>query len=139
MVWRSFGERSATDLPMPIGFGKCAAFPEPGNGRSVVLFWPCGQKSLFICQGGMKVISEEKRIWAEGLLRKKSEELGRLPKKEDFDEITRSRIKAILGPWPRALEAAGLKAAKSEKKPKKRRRSGRARKKQESEQKEDLQ
>ena len=32
----------------------------------------------------------------------------RLPKKEDFDEATRSRIKAYLGPWPRALEAAGL-------------------------------
>ena len=56
--------------------------------------------------------SEEKKSWAEELLRQKNVELGRLPRKDDFDEATRSRIKAFLGPWPRALEAAGLKAAK---------------------------
>ena len=55
---------------------------------------------------------DEKKSWAEELLRQKSGELGRLPKKEDFDEVTRSRIKAFLGPWPRALEAAGLKIPK---------------------------
>ena len=59
------------------------------------------------------MISEDKKNWAVGLLCQKAEELGRLPKKEDFDEITRSRIKAFLGPWPRALEAAGLKEAKA--------------------------
>ena len=58
------------------------------------------------------MISEEKKNWAVGLLQHKAEELGRLPKKDDFDEITRSRLKAFLGPWPRALEAAGLKEAK---------------------------
>jgi len=42
----------------------------------------------------------------------KNGELGRLPKKEDFDVVTLSRIKAFLGPWPRALEAAGLKTPK---------------------------
>ncbi len=52
---------------------------------------------------------EEKKFWAEERLREKQKELGRLPKKEDFDHATRSRIKAFLGPWPRALEAAGLK------------------------------
>lgn len=56
--------------------------------------------------------SEEKRLRAKELLRQKAAELGRLPKKDDFDEPTRSRIKAFLGPWPRALEAAGLKEAK---------------------------
>ena len=56
--------------------------------------------------------SDEKKSWAEELLKRKAEELGRLPKKDDFDEPTRSRIKAYLGPWPRALEAAGLKEAK---------------------------
>ena len=56
--------------------------------------------------------SEEKTLWAEERLREKSEELGRLPKMSDFDDVTRSRIKAFLGPWPRALEAAGLKEAK---------------------------
>lgn len=55
------------------------------------------------------MISEEKKNWAVGLLCEKAEELGRLPKKDDFDEITRSRLKAFLGPWPRALETAGLK------------------------------
>lgn len=68
--------------------------------------------------------SEEKKIWAQEFLKQKSDELGRLPKKDDFDEPTRSRIKAFLGPWPRALEAAGLKQAKpvlqKVKKPKKR-------------------
>ena len=55
------------------------------------------------------MISDEKKSWAEELLRQKSKELGRMPHKDDFDEATRSRIKALLGPWPRALEAAGLK------------------------------
>lgn len=53
--------------------------------------------------------TEEKKNWAAEMLRLKEKELGRIPKKEDFDEITRSQIKAFLGPWPRALEAAGLK------------------------------
>ena len=59
-----------------------------------------------------KMISDKKKEWAVGMLRQKSEELGRLPKKTDFDVATMSRIKAFLGPWPRALEAAGLKEAK---------------------------
>lgn len=52
---------------------------------------------------------EEKRAWEEDLLRKKYQQLGRLPTKKDFDDITCSRIKAYLVPWPRALESAGLK------------------------------
>lgn len=56
--------------------------------------------------------SDEKKTWAEDLLRQKYQELGRFPQKEDFDDVTRSRIKAFLGPWPRALEAAGLKEVK---------------------------
>ncbi len=55
---------------------------------------------------------EEKKSWAKEKLRKKRDELGRPPKKEDFDGATRSRIKAFLGPWHRALEAAGLREAK---------------------------
>lgn len=55
---------------------------------------------------------EQKKEWAISQLRDKAAELGRLPKKDDYDEITRSRIKAFLGPWPRALEAAGLKEAR---------------------------
>lgn len=58
---------------------------------------------------------EEKKAWAEELLRKKFEELGRLPTKKDFDNADCARIKAFLGPWPRALEAAGLKPPKEKK------------------------
>lgn len=58
------------------------------------------------------MIKNKKKEWAIETLCKKSEELGRLPKKSDFDVVTMSRIKAFLGPWPRALEAAGLKESK---------------------------
>lgn len=46
---------------------------------------------------------------AIAILAEKQAELGRIPLKEDFDGTTVSRIKSKLGPWPRALEAAGLK------------------------------
>lgn len=65
---------------------------------------------------------DEKRLWAVELLRQKYAELGRLPRKEDYDEPTRSRIKAFLGPWPRALEAAGLKEPPKQPKPNRKRR-----------------
>ena len=57
----------------------------------------------------MQVISEEKKTWAEELLRQKAKELGRMPTKKDFDTVTCSRIKAFLGTWPQALRSAGLK------------------------------
>lgn len=52
---------------------------------------------------------EENLSWAKRELRSKYETLGRVPKKDDFDPLTLSRIKAFLGPWPRALEKSGLK------------------------------
>ena len=58
------------------------------------------------------MITDKKKECAIETLRKKSEEIGRLPKKTDFDVATMSRIKAFLGPWPRALETAGLKETK---------------------------
>ena len=57
--------------------------------------------------------AEEKKKWAVEQLVERNRQLGRLPKKEDFDVVTLSRIKAFLGPWPRALEAAGLKEPKA--------------------------
>ncbi len=57
------------------------------------------------------MISEEKKGWAVELLKNKYHETGKMPGKHDFDSVTLSRIKAYLGPWPRALEAAGLKEA----------------------------
>lgn len=56
-----------------------------------------------------KMTIEEKRSWAVRQLREKYAETERLPHKSDFDAATLSRIKAFLGPWPRALETAGLK------------------------------
>ena len=40
---------------------------------------------------------------------KMAAEKGRLPVRSDFDEYTVVKIKGFFGPWPRALEAAGLK------------------------------
>ena len=54
----------------------------------------------------------QKKDWAIRQLQLKAQELGRLPIKADFDDATRARIKTFLGPWPRALETAGLKEPK---------------------------
>lgn len=51
----------------------------------------------------------EKTRLALRLLTEKAEALGRLPRKDDFDSQTVCLIKQKLGPWPRALEQAGLK------------------------------
>lgn len=56
--------------------------------------------------------NETGRNWAITQLKRRAQELGCAPKKSDFDEATRARIKSFLGPWPRALEAAGLKKPK---------------------------
>ena len=58
-----------------------------------------------------KVYSKEDAI---SLLKNKSEELlrageQRFPRRSDFCEEEINAIKSYLGPWPRALEAAGLK------------------------------
>jgi len=63
----------------------------------------------------MQVTSKEKKTWAEDLLRQRFAELGRLPTKKDFDSASCAQIKAYLGPWPRALESAGLKMPKENK------------------------
>ena len=51
----------------------------------------------------------EQISWAIHQLQAKAKALGRPPQKADFDDAQRARIKTFLGPWPRALEAAGLK------------------------------
>lgn len=53
----------------------------------------------------------DKKDWAINELSAKYTELGRLPTKEDFEPEKRLKIKNTLGPWPRALEAAGIKSA----------------------------
>lgn len=47
--------------------------------------------------------------WAVALLRGRADQMGRTPRRADFSPQEVSRIKSILGPWPRALEKAGLK------------------------------
>ncbi len=44
----------------------------------------------------------------------KASETGKLPKRTDFSEAEVARIKSYYGPWPRALEAAGLIASNAE-------------------------
>lgn len=60
---------------------------------------------------------EQKKAWAIQQLQARARELGKNPVKADFDDATRARIKTFLGPWPRALEAAGLKEPKKPKTP----------------------
>ena len=47
-------------------------------------------------------------------LRDIADKEGRLPKKSDFSEYDVMRIKGLFGPWPWALEQAGLKESKQE-------------------------
>lgn len=48
------------------------------------------------------------------LLIEVSKKEGRLPRKSDFSQEDVNRIKGFFGPWPWALEAAGLKESKQE-------------------------
>ena len=66
-------------------------------------------------------MSEQKydRDGAIALLKNKREELSRageqrFPRRSDFSEDEVNAIKSFLGPWPRALEAAGLKEARED-------------------------
>ena len=48
------------------------------------------------------------------LLCQTAEREGRLPRKSDFSIEDVNRIKGLFGPWPWALEQAGLKESKQE-------------------------
>lgn len=52
---------------------------------------------------------DDKMAYVVKLMQNQYRLLGRIPKKQDFDSRTMCLIKQVLGPWPRALEAAGLK------------------------------
>jgi len=63
----------------------------------------------------MEKYTKEKAI---ELLQRQAQELvqtgeKRFPKRSDFSDEEVNAIKAFLGPWPRALEAAGLKEKRS--------------------------
>ena len=46
------------------------------------------------------------------------ESISRYPQRSDFGDEEVCAIKAFLGPWPRALEAAGLNPARNDDRPK---------------------
>ena len=48
------------------------------------------------------------------ILQKKSAETGRFPKKNDFSDEEVACIKSYCGPWPHALEEAGVKPSEKE-------------------------
>ena len=57
---------------------------------------------------------EKTREYYIELLQQTAGREGRLPRKSDFSEEDVNRIKGFFGPWPWALEAAGLKESKQE-------------------------
>ena len=73
-------------------------------------------KKLYKQQKEKNKDSEQNRIWAIQKLKDKADQLGRLPIKADFETQEIIDIKAALGPWPRALEAAELKEPREKKK-----------------------
>lgn len=54
-------------------------------------------------------MSTEKELKAIEILTEKYNELGRLPKKNEFVGTELTFVKSVLGPLPRAFELAGLK------------------------------
>lgn len=61
------------------------------------------------------------REYCMRLLQNTYKETGRYPKKSDFSEEEVSMIKSYFGPWPRALEAAGVKKPRENNKAEQRR------------------
>ena len=56
----------------------------------------------------------EKQTQCIALLQETAKALGRLPQKSDFSPEVIGQIKNILGPWPRALEAADRQELKTQ-------------------------
>lgn len=57
---------------------------------------------------------EKTKEYYISILKQVAEKENRLPKKSDFSQEDVNRIKGFFGPWPWALEAAGLKESKQE-------------------------
>ena len=65
--------------------------------------------AVFVFVYGGDIMADEKMSKAVAMLCEKYEQLGTLPKRSDFTPSEVCFIKQKLGPWTRALEAAGLK------------------------------
>ena len=93
--------------------------------KIAVLFCCFGdEKALFlsVCAKPLEEVFMEKLTKSDciSLLQEKYRQLqeqdeNRYPKRSDFTEREVIAVKAFLGPWPRALEAAGVKPPKSAK------------------------
>ena len=56
---------------------------------------------------------EHRKEYYIKLLQQKQRQTGKYPKKSDFSEEEVAMIKSYFGPWPRALEMAGIKTPRS--------------------------
>ena len=112
---------AATGCRSIFGYEKCSRFPLSRG--AVCLLVPFGIAALFYLDRVkerflfLEVYMAERKLTREdclALLREKYSLLNeqgenRYPKRSDFSEAQVVAIKAFLGPWPRALEAAGVK------------------------------
>jgi hypothetical protein len=48
------------------------------------------------------------------IIKDKFKKLGRVPQKSDFTDYQVMKIKSYFGPWPRAMEAAEVKAPRND-------------------------
>ena len=76
-------------------------------------------KAFFVFLGGRMSDKKYKKEDCILLLQNKYKELkaeglSRYPQRSDFEDREVVAIKAFLGPWPRALEAAGIKPPRSD-------------------------
>ena len=74
-------------------------------------------KADFFIYSEVKPMPDEKNLTREyylGELKKVAERENRLPKKSDFSDYDVMKIKGYFGPWPWALEEAGLKEPKKQ-------------------------
>lgn len=106
-----FGVKSAADKRESLRLFSCISPQKRRIHMHYQLYSSEKISEEFFCWSD-QILNDAKRQWAIEQLRNKGAELGRIPLKADFDAVTLSRIKAFLGPWPRALEAAGLKTPK---------------------------
>lgn len=112
----NFGVKSATDLSSDFKTLDWCTF----SSAILKFYLSCDISFVLSCEktGEFFVLEvnlltdDEKKQWAVQQLIMKYNELGRTPKKSDYDGATCSRIKAFLGTWHRALETAGLREVK---------------------------
>lgn len=90
----------------------------PIFGRIAGFYLPCLDcafsfpgESVFILEEGMSGRTDKTQSAVDVLI-KRSRELGRIPQKADLSEKELCFVKGVLGPFPRALEKAGLKERK---------------------------